>query len=792
MITSKQDANRLINACVSAHRNAWDSALDSEDYVIRMRAPMDPEKLQEKAIWAHNYNYGKGRNELKRAVKQNVQEIAKSISLLEVNFVKFNKKKHNTKLLNFIQVPELRQAVEERIAYTLGEFIEQDQSFNLFISKAEYMTFMFGYAPVCGDSASYVPNVVHFCDIGFDDHTPLNDVQKFVLFETKKASYYFDKLRSIVKNDIPSDVLLDECDDSYITKDGWNKEELITLVCNVFNDQDGLPLSELRIAKGITDQNVKVKYENWEDIALINDRMGYSWCLANLNNIQIARCFEISRQCVNEVVVHLSSTDNRGNRSEYTSNKGILQYKKHPKAFQDDLINLVYDFSVDGSTYIHDVSGASRVLAEHSQRYDLKVNAREDSQYLASLIWFSSNSGAAITRIGDGISIGGGIAVMSDVGFEPIEFKQRIDNSDLSVSVIQEQQVFDETFSNWKPNTRLSNRPTKDEVQFINAEAYAQRSGDVPFKLKAYSKIITNAFRKLASGKFMSYNLEAQQQKFIAMLEQEFSDEGLTKEEIYKILAEVDCVKISPVLSDREAIAQAMSFAGTSQSRKWLTKMLLLSYGFSPMQVRSMIELEEYGTDASIAALENVAFETTAEVAFGIGQDHMLHLNAHFYRFDRKIKGVQEGEDPVVAFNTLRNGLQNTAKHIQAMATNVFYRNNIKDYQKWQKMFENDLKELGQMLDQMKNQAQQEGGAGNQQISPELRQKLMENDIKLREKLRTQQIRTEQAQKQRIEQQQFNQKLQQQKADFDSKLKAQKTQSEIESTLAKTAAEMAK
>lgn len=791
MITSKQDANRLISACIHSHRYAWESALDSEDYVMRLRPPLDAEMLKEKAIWAHNYNYGKGRNEVKRAVKENVQEISKAISLVEVEFVKYDKKKHNNKLLNFLQVPELRQAIEERIAYTFGDFIEQDQSFNMFISKAEYMNFMFGYASVCGDNASYVPNVIHFCDIGFDDHTPLNDVQKFVLFETKKASFYFDKLRSIIKSDTPCDTVLDKEDGSYITSDGWNKEELIKLVCSVFNDaESGQPLNELRLAKNITDEKVEVKYENWEDISLINDRMGYSWCLSNLNNIYTARCFEITRKCVNEVTVYLSSTQNRQDRSEYEASRGILHVKKHPKASQDDLIVMIYDFSVDGSVYIHDVSGASRVLSEHSQRYDIKVNAREDSMYLSSLTWFSSNQSGGIAQFGDVIAVGGGIAVVADQGLTPMIFKQRMDNSEMSVSVAQEEQVFNQSFSAYKPNTQLSNRPTKDEVQFVNSEAYAARAGDIPFKLKAYSKIITNAFKKLASSAFMSYNLEAQQEKFLSMLEQEFSAEDLKRDEIIKILQQVSCVRVSPVQSDREAIMQAMGFAGTSAARKRLTRMLLLSFGFSPNQIRSMIEMEEYGNDASIAALENNAFKDTAEIAFSPGQDHMLHLNAHFYKFDRTVKMVKEGEDPVVGFNTLRNGLQNTAQHIQAMSMNAFYRNNIKDYQKWQKMFENDLKELGQMLDQAKQNAQQSGG--QMQISPELRQKLQENEIKLREKLRIQQIRTENAQQQKIEQQKFNQQLQKQKADFDSQMKAQKTQSEINATMAKAAAEMAK
>lgn len=794
MITRRVDANALISTAISSHAQIWEEAKESEDYIVRMETPFDDEKLQEEAKWSHNYNYGRGRAELKQSVKENVSEINRSLSLLELEFEKFDKKKHNDRVLSFLQFPELAEEIAERLSFTFADFVDKQQVFSTFVLRAEYMNFLFGYAAAVNDPRSYLPDVVHFCNIAFEDHTHVNDIKKFVVFDVLKGDFFFDKLEKYKQYDAKVKMLSKE-DDTWLNGAGWNVKALEELVCSVYSENpDALAVLKANKnpsgAKNADGTEKHLIYETWEDISILTSEKGRMWCYVNLNNISIAKVYELDDERLTESYVFLGGATDAYVRSELSTVRDILYQKTSKVRGQDDVIALINDFSIDGTNYIHDITGAGKMLAEHSLRYDIKRNITEDKLLLSGSILVTRTSAKSILNRSSDIQVRGGITFIGD-GIELAQMQQRLDVSDSLLSLGQEKEEHKDLFAHYKTNTQLSNRPTKDEVQFVNSEAYSQRSSDIPLKLKAYSKVMTNAFKKLASDDFVSSNLQKTRKEFIDNIISEFHEYDLDEAKVEKILSAVKAVVINPVLSDREAIGQALSYASTSQARKRLTKMLLMSYGFSHRQVKDIIDIEEYGKDAEVAAFENAVFEQTGEVAFGLGQDHILHLNAHFYKVDRKFQGVSAGEDPVAAFNFARNALLNTRQHLNILTNNVFYQKYVKDFTKMQVELERKLKELGQMLDDMKKQAAKEGQQqGQPQITPEMQEKFYQDRIKLMNKLETSAARTKQAQELRVQQQEFNQAMKQKQIDFELQQKQRMAEVEVDTTLAKKAANM--
>lgn len=800
-ITYRAHANQLIYSCIESHREIWEANTAAESYMINMEAPLPQEELTEKAKWAANFNYGRGLNIIKRLVKENTTEITRSISLMDIEMRKFDKTKDTQKIYGFLAIPELKKEIAERIAYVYADFIDKEQIFNTFVSRAEYMNFLFGYAAAVRGDEGYLPDIVHFKDIGFEDHTNINDIQRFVVFETMKGDFFFTKLMELKDYFTTKEITeameggfftLNPEEETVVDKDGWNPEGVLEIVCACFSSNpEAVKFLKEHTNWQQTEENPHCHFSTWDNIYALTQKMGNDWCLSNINNIYTARCYEIGEDGLHEARIYINNATQDIERSNYSQVRNIFYYKCHADCSQSEAISMVYDFGIDGSNFIHEIKGACYPLCQHAIRFDVEQNNLKDSAFISNTIWIQTVGTGQINRSAE-MSIAGGIGMVSQ-NIEFVQMKQRVDLSDNMLAIQQEKQEFNENFTRHQPQTSLSNRPTKDEVSFVNAEAYSQRNADIPFKLKAYSKIIFNAFRKLIGDDYISSNFEKDRERFINKFISEFEDLDLTKEQILKILKCVESIDITPVLSDREAISQALSFAATGAARRRLTKMYLLSYGFRINQIRSYIDSEDYGTDASIVSFENDLFERTSEVTFGLNQDHILHLNGHFYKMDRRMQGVTAGEDPVIALNVLRNGLINCRLHINALATLPFYKKQIKEYEQYYKMFEKELQALAQDLDQQRQKAQQNGQQGGQmQISPELQQKLRESEIKLKDKLRTSAMRTQQAQEQKIQNQQFNQQLKAEDAQFKRSLEQMKAETLVNATLMQKSAEMAR
>lgn len=790
MITRNSDATHFISAALYSHAEAWDKAIGRENYILGRDLPFNDDELQENANWCSNYNFGMGVAVTDSVVRDNVTEILRALDFNEINFVAFDKRVHKTEVSAFLQYEEMRHSIAERLQYAFGNFISKDPGFCTMVCKSEYQIFLFGYAAHVEDIRNYLPKVMRFTEIAFEDHTPIDNIGRFASFDLIKGDYLLNILESLENED--DDVILCEEDSTHICSNGWNKKLLNQVVCRIFTSNEecqGL----LRERANLTKENETIiQCMNWEDINFLIQGKGRVWAAQNLNNIYIGRIYEPCGSGVVENHVLLCGDPQNMSSVSSANSEGIVYHRYHKDKSYDEIIVMVRDFAVMNSEYIHEIEGASRMLARHALRYDIRRNELDNQNLMGGSVWLeASDPYSKLDRAVD-LTVKGGIIQVGD-SVKPSQFQPEINLSHAANGVQMEKMEFAELFSSYRPNVKLSNRPNKDEVQMAQAQINAVKTGDIPIKLNLYSKVLTNCFRRLSSGRFMSKSLNQYRKRFIECVRAEFQGEvDLTDENIKELLSLVQDVKISPVHTDPQMLAQAITSATSSAARKRFTRMLMRAYGFSSSEIRGMMEIEDYGREAEIAALENAAFETTSEVAFSRAQDHVTHLNAHYYKVDRKFNGVRNGEDPVAAMNYARNALLNTSMHLEAVKASVYLRKYASDFEKMQNQLEAALSQLAAQVQRMVQQQQEQGGQqqGQMQISPELQRKFYEDQIKLENKLKTANIRTQHAQQLAEQRQAFNMRLKEQQAQHEAALREKKTEAEVNSTVVKSAAKM--
>ncbi len=808
MITKTIEATCIINAAIRSHLASWKQSLETEKYVIKCDPPFNDEEQKDKGLsWQSNWNYGKGKARAEQVITKNVTEVSKAITLLDILFESFDKKKHKDSIYEFLLIPEMRADFAERIGAAFFETVlERTQEMDSVVRRGEYESFLFGYAACVHDQTSIFPTVQPYANIAFEDHTDPENVGRFVIFDIVKGEYLYNIYKNIRSKNTSSEEAYEEAVEKQVytygdgcpefTSSGWNEHALLLLICEQFNLREDCLGCLLDGKNKKNDEGVWAKtFTTWEDISLLEAKMSPYWCQINMNNIYLAKVFEIDADgtiyenyCAMDGPVAFAPDYVAGVKFD------ILYHRKRPNMRQEHLINIIRDVNVENSVYIHDIKGNGSFVGESALRYDIFRNTLNDKFTLSGLPWIHTPGGGLMDKNTE-VRVFGGM-VMVGQGMEIVQNQIRVDLASHIQALQIEDAEYQQNMQHVQPRTQLSNRPTKDEVNFINSEAASVRASDIPQKLKVYTNIITRVLLNTVDERM---SLHAKDKllidMFMSSLVDEFSDMNLSVENIKKILKCVTMAQVSPVMSDRDAIQSAMQITSTASARKRLQRMFLSTFGFSRRMIRDIMEAEDYGHDAELASIENNMFVNTREVVFGLGQDHITHLQAHYYKVDQMFNGLQAGEDPVRAHLYVTNALTNTALHVNAITNSVFYKDRAKDYIKIQKYFETKLKELSVELDKQRAAAQAEAKKGQQQngpmnLPPEVQAKFYLDRIKLMEKINTSRQRTEVAQKLKLQNFALDQELKKQKANADLEMRKTKTQADVESSLAKKSVEM--
>lgn len=812
MITKTIDATCVINAAIRSHIASWKQSMETEKYVIKCDPPFSDEEQKDKGLsWQSNWNYGKGKARAEQVITKNVTEVSKAITLLDILFESFDKKKHSKdKIYEFLLIPEMRADFAERIGAAFFETVlERTQEMDTVVRRGEYESFLFGYAGCVHDQTSIFPTIQPYSNIAFEDHTDPDNVGRFVVFDIVKGEYLYNIYKKIrTKGTSPEESYKEACEAQVytygdgcpeFTASGWNEHALLLLICEQFNLREDCLACLLDGKNTKNDEGVWAKtFTTWEDISLLEAKMSPYWCQINMNNIYLAKVFEIDADgtlyenyCAMNGPVAFAPDYVAGVKFD------ILYHRKRPNMRQEHLINIIRDVNVENSVYIHDIKGNGAFVGEAALRYDIFRNTLNDKFTLSGLPWVHTPGGGLMDKNTE-VRVFGGM-VMVGQNMEIVQNQIRVDLSAHIQALQIEDQEYMQNMQHVQPKTQLSNRPTKDEVNFINSQVASVNSADIPQKLKTYTNIVTRVLLNTVDEKMSLHAKDAILIKmFMSALVDEFSDMGLSEENIKKILKCVSLAQVSPVMSDRDAIQSALQITSTASARKRLERMFLSTFGFSRRMIRDIMEAEDYGHDAELASIENNMFENTREVVFGLGQDHITHLQAHFHKVDQKFGGLQAGEDPVRAHLYVTNALTNTALHVNAIGNSIFYKDRAKDYIKIQKYMEQKLKELSVELDKQRQAAQQQAEKNQQQggqggppnLPPEVQAKFYLDRIKLMEKIETSRQRTQVAQQLKLQNFALDQELKKQKANADLANKKTKTDADVNSSLAKKSVEM--
>jgi hypothetical protein len=791
VIKNTQDAAAIIDAAVISHEDQWERIANSESYLMDYKPPFEEADREEQMIkWANNWNYGKGRMIIEKGVISNVVEMFRSLSLMEVEF---SRNKSEDPIYQFLSTDFLRYSIGRKIAEIFADILEDDVRFHTFLTKIEYNSFTFGYCPIVRDKFIYLGSAASLKCVAFEDRTTLEQIRNWVVFDFIKAEMLLEKIKQNV-NYSTTLVQPTRGKEYNIYENGWIKEGIEEIFFNALkqNDQvrDAVRNGDLTLTQMLKDDEGDLQIVTWDDVNLIRDHFGDTWTALNINNINIAKIFTTDANGeITETYIALSSY------SEGYASVGTHQYllyqKNKGKIPYTDLINIVKEFAIGSDDYIQSLKGVSKQVTQDSLIYDFKKNAIEDKLMLNGNLVLQEVEDLSGEQVK--IKVYGGMTILPpNAIIAPNQIKQDI--GEHVNSIRNDDFDFNNQISHYNPRINLSNRPTKDEVQLRGQEHSSQRSAKSPSKLRDYSVLFTNIFKDLINEEFENPIDKAAKDKFFEELTESLSEFGIEdKEDVRKILEEVKFIKLNAVNNDTAAIQTAMPFAQNSNGRTRLIRSFLISLGFSRQDVNMFVESVEYGYQVEQAANENASFYNTSEVVFDSSQDNVGHLNIHFPKIDRMIKGIQGGEDIVAGFNYITNALTNTEKHVEAIRTSYFFKNRYKEFSDIQNYFTKTAKQIADMINKKKqeNAANPQGG-NNMAIPPEELRKIELLEWKAQKKEeRTNFLTAAAAQRKMAE---FQQKMEMKKQDGDTnkKIKEELASLQMELEQLKAATKLAK
>jgi hypothetical protein len=741
VIESVEDANIYIRSALLSHATMWDRVNNIEDYTIRMKKPFDESELKTAGLgWVTNFNYGKGKAFIEYNLSQNIADLIRSISFAEVDFVAFDKKKHTTKTSAFLANDALRQRISYGIVSCFIQALEQDNDFYTWANIVEYNAFMFGRCAITYDEDTYLGYPHHIRNIAYEDHTQMNRIDNFMLFDLMKATHLHHKM---MESQGMATTTHDLCGTVHtFYENGYCKEameEVFKMYC------------ESEFGKGNRKYTGLDVHSSWESIQNQIQGLGiWGDILSNLNNLYIGKIFyfdDKSHLIETWVVLtrNLYAEYSNVNVSSSCCLKHLLYRKDRGVIEQSKIINIVREFSISTNNYINELTGYGTIIAQTSYQNDVKKCRLEDKLAINGSPFIKETSAYEGQEVG--IAVVGGFNILKE-GVNLEMAQHRFNLNDQITSLKLDEADFNRDTKGIDPSLNLSSRPSSDEVQAAQQNASAARASRIPIKLSDYSVTLREALLNLSSNNFegaSNIRIKTVRAKFFDELKKEFLDLDIEDDEFDDVIKHITFLVLNPVNNNIAALKEAMAMAGSSESRTRLKKMYLAALGFSRKDIWEMVQIEDYGTQTSIAALENAAFVNTAEIAWGPEQDHISHLNIHYAKADRIMQGVSQGEDLVRAFNELVNLLTNTDKHVNFLETQPFYADHYNTFKDIQKFFEDKARMLAQEVEKIKQQAAQaqqqaaqEGGQGGGQppISPKDQADMYNDRLKTMDKIK--------------------------------------------------------
>lgn len=674
----------IVDQAVNSHYDQWQLFRAIQDH-IEGKKPIDPRKLKQQGLdWSSNFNFGKARASIEKAVAEFVKKISDALMVGFPEFELFDREKHDDEFTRFLEDPNRRGEVATSVGFSFYRALEESGVLYSWINHIEYLAYTFGFAPVIWDSHDWASESVNVTKIAFRPGSKADDLDTWVVFRTEKAS---DLYNTLVR----------------ITNSGkskyWKKEGLQEVLAKLLSSRlkmdggkiecwdDVSPMYDADPAGIINDTedlNIACIYQKEfnGDISEVYIPWGYDWC--NPNN-------------ANEVL---------GGRSDHFP--FILYKKRHNGVDVDKFIKVVKDSGFTESGDIHSMRGFGKIATENSIRYNRMRNSMTDKAQLVGSPMFEQPS--TQTKEKFKITPSQGFTLLAP-GYVPIENQPSFDINSHLLIIGHEENEFSQITSHFKQDAtgKLSSRPTEEEVRLAQTESNNIKSAKDRVKFKDYSDLLFHSLKRMGEKRIRhdQKGYKAQQKMFKLMKEHiSFVN---TEQEARRLISLIDGYSIDMVNTDMSSLQLAMQLSETPFARNRVKRMMMVANGFQIREINLAVPAtsDKFRAfdDRRVALIENDMFWNTDQVAFSDTDDHIMHFQLHNEKIKEVFNLLRNNQlDVIASYDYLLKIFAHTMQHIDSLLEDPVLKSTAED-------FLDEMREHRQVINQVsfaRNKAIQE------------------------------------------------------------------------------------
>jgi len=685
-------ASKIVDQAVLSHDKYWKLIQACQEH-LGGKKPVPPDELKKKGLgWTWNFNYNKGRAKIEKKSSENIAKVAAALSMGYVTFRNSEPEDEKNNVLSFLLDDNKRSIVASSIGHALYDTLSKESRLSSWLNEIEYPAYAFGYSSMIYDLYDWLPEPIHPLNIAFKPKSKPDNIQQWIIFDVIDAQELYEKWVDAKNESISGD---------QIASSGWSLKGLEDLLIKAFKGKlkDG-----------------KVPAEWGEVIPEFQENASYF--IGNTDSISIAKIFHKElNKTITEVYIPWSNTwqiAKPGMPVTTVTGNNIIFKKNHGAYVQNEYINLIRDsgFTAEGVS-IQDLRGIATYAVEDSIRYNrLRNGIGNKMQFVGSPMFEQSHSQAG-EKFKVTVSQG---FILLPASHNLVEKQPAFDiSSHVAVLKFEEGEYTRDTQQyDASIQDRLSNRPNKSEVEQVGAEVAQTEGAKNNIKFRDYATLFLTVLKRLPKVQCKETDPGYEGLKrFYSILKKNLS--WLIKEDkdVNDILECIDSYVLSPVSQNVETIMIASQMAETPFARNRLKRMLLTAKGLPIEEVNITAPLitDKFANmqDNRVAAFENDMFFTTNEVVVSGTDDHIVHLDSHFSKCARVIKGAQQQAlSPIDAFKYLENNLGHCITHIDLLGGNPMYNKLAIEYSNQYKDIARAKDELQKVAEQMMKQQQQQ------------------------------------------------------------------------------------
>lgn len=728
--------------------------------------------------WLQCLNYGKAIAKIRQIVIQNQGMVRESLFLSQPAFRAPTKSDKVNPKMFFLSDKALKAQVADHVSYAFSCALEADSRTDQFFMDAEYPALTFGYSALISRGNDWMPDVLHPKHIAFPKGATSEKINRWITFSEIRAEELYHIW--VTKRNETKIKATDESSGEEMTiADSYVLEGIEDALWFAFQDK-------YNVNKGANASG----YKEWQDV--VSDfKEKYQYLIQNTMDIQIAKIWN------RELDGTLSEVWIPYNRDgDIEAGSSLLFTKNHGAVNQNDYLVLIKDSGFTDNGQIAKLRGISKMAVQDGLVYDQTRNMVANKAQMTGMPYITNqgiNNNAA-----NSIEITQGFGVLKS-GTAFVENQPQFDlSSHLNLLSYQENQYREQTKDfDSSLSGKLSNRPTKGEVQALSSESASIERAKASIKLSDYAKAVKMMLKGLCEA-------EVQKGTIAYDSQQVFFEKLISKLEPYGIIGKEDCIKVIEAIQympidyfgmSMDTLRTMLTMAETPASRNRIWRLMLVKMGVPRQEIDLHAPYEESSyrslEDEALVAIENNMFATTVNVVYSDSHDPISHLDGHFFQVDEIFNGVGAQEiEPTTAFKWAANIVEHSGRHLAYLKDHPFYNNRFTQYNQVYENFKRNLVNLRMLAEreqQAKIQMEQQAQQQQEGIDPVQAAKIRELEFKAMKKVERDQFLTGVRMQSRREQQAFNNNLKMQDAEFARELRAQEHQQKSRQLLLQSA-----